>query len=85
VNASNSCYNPQPDLVPNLIDLSTGEAMDTVRAIEGAINMGLVNGLLNISLCKFNGPAYVSFPHFYNADTMLLDAFHPDSGRTFFK
>ena len=42
-------------------------------------NMHLPNGLLNVSSCKFNAAAYVSFPHFYMADPILLDQFHPDS------
>ena len=28
-------------------------------------NHYLPNGLLNVSSCKFNAAAYVSFPHFY--------------------
>ena len=46
----------------------------------GAVNIGLYNGLLNVTACKFNAPAYVSFPHFYLADPAIMDAFHPDSG-----
>ena len=41
--------------------------------------MHLPNGLLNVSACKYDSPAYVSFPHFYLADPALLDQFHPDS------
>ena len=41
--------------------------------------MNLPNGLLNVSACKYNSPAYVSLPHFYLADAALLDQFHPDS------
>ena len=43
------------------------------------VNMHLPNGLLNVSACKYDSPAYVSFPHFYLADPALLDQFHPDS------
>ena len=32
-----------------------------------------MNGLLNVSACKFEAPAFVSYPHFYLADEMLLD------------
>lgn len=35
----------------------------------------LPNGLLNVSTCKFDAPAYVSFPHFYLADPALLAQF----------
>ena len=42
-------------------------------------NLHLPNGLLNISSCKFDFPAYMSLPHFYMADPILLDQFHPDS------
>jgi hypothetical protein len=80
VNASNACYNPQPDLLPTPIDRDTWAPSETVRPLNGTLNIDLVNGLLNVSSCKFNAPAYVSFPHFYNADEMLLSQFHPDSG-----
>jgi len=33
------------------------------------------NGLLNVSSCKFNAPAFVSYPHFYQGDPVLLDQF----------
>lgn len=39
----------------------------------------LKNGLLNVSACKFDSPAYVSYPHFYLADQSLLDQFDPTS------
>ena len=39
----------------------------------------LPRGLLNVSACKYDSPAYVSYPHFYLADESLLDAFHEDS------
>jgi hypothetical protein len=60
--------------------MENGALSEIVRPIDGAVNMRLVNGLLNVSSCKFNSPAYVSFPHFYMADELLLDQFHPDSG-----
>jgi hypothetical protein len=47
--------------------------------MEGSIDVGLYNGVLNVSSCKFDTPAYVSFPHFYQADPILLDMFHEDS------
>ncbi len=28
----------------------------------------LPNGMLDVSTCKFEAPAYVSFPHFYKTD-----------------
>merc|ERR1711892_1121120 len=65
-NASNWCYNPQPDLVPNDIDWS-GHRNDSHAPLEDAVNMVLPTGLLNVSSCKFDPPAYVSFPHFYMA------------------
>ncbi|TRY61675.1 hypothetical protein TCAL_07973 [Tigriopus californicus] len=37
----------------------------------------LPHGLLNVSTCKFNSPAYVSFPHFYLADEVLVKQFEP--------
>ena len=37
----------------------------------------LPNGLMNVSTCKFDAPAYVSFPHFYLADPALLEQFPP--------
>merc|ERR1712141_582459 len=39
----------------------------------------LINGLLNVSACKFQAPAYVSYPHFYLADPILLDQFEKGS------
>ena len=35
----------------------------------------LINGLLNVSTCKFDSPAYVSYPHFYLGDPVLVDQF----------
>ena len=37
--------------------------------------MHLPNGLLNVSSCKFDSASYVSFPHFYMADPILLEQF----------
>lgn len=34
----------------------------------------LIKGLQNISPCQYAAPVYLSFPHFYQADTKLLDA-----------
>ncbi|XP_012271292.1 protein croquemort-like [Orussus abietinus] len=31
------------------------------------------SGLMNITSCRFGAPGFVSLPHFYNADPMLLD------------
>ena len=36
-------------------------------------------GLLNVSSCKFESPAYVSYPHFYLADPKLIEAMDPAS------
>ncbi|XP_076239555.1 protein croquemort isoform X2 [Calliopsis andreniformis] len=39
------------------------------------------SGALNISLCKWGAPAFISFPHFYLADksyTENIDGMHPD-------
>jgi len=65
-NSSNSCYNPQPDMVINYPE---------AKAFNESLNMPLINGLLNVSSCKFDSAAYVSFPHFYMADPLLLDQF----------
>ena len=35
----------------------------------------LINGLLNVSTCKFDSPAYVSYPHFYLGDPLLVNQF----------
>ena len=35
----------------------------------------LINGLLNVSACKFQAPAYVSMPHFYMGDPLLINQF----------
>jgi len=68
-NTSNSCYNPEPDLVINYPDLS-------YATINETLNMPLINGLLNISACqKWSAGTYVSLPHFYLADPVLLDQF----------
>ena len=37
----------------------------------------LPNGFLNVSSCKFDAPAYVSYPHFYLSDAKLLEQFGP--------
>merc|ERR1711970_88320 len=69
VNASNICYNPEPDYIINYYD------MNYTTIEEDTLNMPLVNGLLNVSACKFDSAAYVSFPHFYLADQLLIDQF----------
>lgn len=33
------------------------------------------DGLFNVSTCKYDSPAYVSYPHFLNGDQMLIDQF----------
>ena len=43
-------------------------------------NQPMISGLLNISACKFNAPAYVSYPLFYQGDQYLIDQF---DGETF--
>ena len=54
--------------------------MTTKYGVVGGVpDLWLPNGLLNVSKCKFDSAAYVSFPHFYLADPALLDQFHPDS------
>ncbi|XP_039283891.1 protein croquemort isoform X2 [Nilaparvata lugens] len=46
------------------------------------------SGLLNLTRCRFGMPAFVSFPHFHNADPFYLrqvDGLSPDAARhTFF-
>ncbi len=44
-----------------------------------AFDFWLPNGLLNVSACKFDAPAYISFPHFYRADPALREAFEEGS------
>jgi len=71
-NASNSCYNPEPDFVINYPDLSYAPINETLNIL----NMPLINGLLNTSACqKHSTGTYVSFPHFYLGDPVLLDQF----------
>ncbi|XP_061200663.1 scavenger receptor class B member 1 isoform X1 [Neopsephotus bourkii] len=39
------------------------------------------SGIQNVSSCRLNAPMFISHPHFYNADPVLLDAvegLHPD-------
>ena len=71
-NQTNWCYNNQPDLIPDYIDLPS-------RPIGAQPNIHLPNGLLNVSKCKYDSAAYVSFPHYYMADPILLEQFHNDS------
>jgi len=78
-NASNECYNPHPDLVQQPKDKTTGEDLPNVKPLDGSIDLPLWDGLLNVTSCKFNAPAYVSFPHFFMADPKLLEAFDPQS------
>merc|ERR1712037_199118 len=50
--------------------------------LENAVNMYLPHGLLNVTACtysKYAAPTYVSHPHFYLADPVLLNQFHPES------
>lgn len=77
-NNSNSCYNPHPDYVQQIKE-NSGEDSPDSRPIEGKVDLGLYDGLLNVTACKFNAPAYVSYPHFYMADPQLLESFHDDS------
>jgi len=85
-NETNACYNPELDLMVDIpVDCMSKEncTSDTAPArrhpFQNEVNMYLPNGLLNVSACKYDSPAYVSFPHFYLADPALLDQFHPDS------
>lgn len=34
------------------------------------------SGLLNVSSCRHNSPVFISHPHFFNADPVLLDSVH---------
>ena len=36
----------------------------------------LPTGLLNVTSCKFQAPAYVSYPHFMDVDETILDQFN---------
>ena len=71
-NQTNWCYNSEPDLVPDYYD-------QDARPMGDVPNMHLPNGLLNVSKCKYDSSAYVSFPHFYMADPILLEQFHEES------
>ena len=71
-NSTNSCYNPQPDLVINY-------PYENVMVMNETLNMHLPNGLLNVSSCNYGSSAYVSLPHFYMADPTLLDQFDESS------
>jgi len=73
-NETNWCYNDEPDIVPDYYDQSPRPLLG-----EKIPNMHLPNGLLNVSKCKYDSAAYVSFPHFYMADPILLEQFHPES------
>ena len=94
-NASNACYNPEPDLSrspqhssavsilysdPACLEPNYYDNVTTKYGVVGGVpDLWLPNGLLNVSKCKFDSAAYVSFPHFYLADPALLDQFHPES------
>jgi len=39
----------------------------------------LPNGFHNVTACKFQAPAYISYPHFMDVDPMIIDQFHEDS------
>jgi len=41
--------------------------------------MPLYAGLMNVSACKWNAPAYVSYPHFLHGDQALFDQFDEGS------
>ena len=87
LNENNICFNPNPDLLVDFpVDCLTADECTSdppeVHPLEGAVNMYLPNGLLNVTTCtysKYASPTYVSHPHFYLADPLLLDQFHPDS------
>lgn len=83
-NPSNSCFNPQPDLLVDLPNdctskFSCGDGSPNFHPIVGTRNMDLPNGLLNLTSCKAHFPAYFSQPHFYLAAPALLEQFHPAS------
>ena len=40
----------------------------------------MTDGLLNSTNCdKWQGPTFISYPHFLEADPVLLEMFHPES------
>ena len=39
----------------------------------------MYSGLMNVSTCKYNSPAYVSYPHFLHGDPRLVDQFQMGS------
>jgi len=69
-NATNTCYNSQPDLV-----IRYPYQYENFTLLNETVNMPLIDGLLNVSACKFDSAAYVSFPHYYLADPILLEQF----------
>ena len=86
-NENNVCFNPNPDLLVDLpIDCTSQEDCTAdppqFHPLKNAVNMYLPNGLLNVTACtysKYAAPTYVSHPHFYLADPVLLNQFHPES------
>ena len=86
-NENNVCFNPNPDLLVDLpVDCTSAESCTSdppeYHPLENAVNMYLPNGLLNVTSCTFSkyaAPTYVSHPHFYLADPVLLNQFHQDS------
>ena len=76
VNASNSCYNPYPDWVPDI------PFYDEISPLVNVTNVDLVTGLVNTSQCMNNFPMFVSYPHFYLGDYSLggsVDGLKPDA------
>ena len=63
----------------NTVDNSTGENGYNCYNPQADDEVLLPRGLLNVSACKFDSPAYISYPHFYLADEDLLDFFHEES------
>ncbi|KAK7895445.1 hypothetical protein WMY93_020770 [Mugilogobius chulae] len=41
--------------------------------MKGSLTTDIQSGLLNVSSCRHNSPVFISHPHFFNADPVLLD------------
>ena len=90
-NSENSCFNPEPVSVQvifcskflflwsRIICGSVISEINKIYLFNFNFFQPLINGLLNVSACKFQAPAYVSYPHFYLADPILLDQFEEGS------
>ncbi|KAL1509743.1 hypothetical protein ABEB36_004434 [Hypothenemus hampei] len=56
--------------------VGSDDAFDNGTYYENSkcFSSGVPTGVRSVSTCKFNAPAYISFPHFYHADPIYRDA-----------